>query len=75
MLLFRSEEHLDRWLLEQNLARGETLTVGQQWELARIWHSNRMDADWRRRTPQEAQEVFTQVGLTSEFWKLTAATG
>jgi hypothetical protein len=70
MLLFRSEEHLERWLSEQSLGRGETLTVEQQWDLARIWHSNRMDPDWRRRTPREAQEVFTQVGLTSDFWKL-----
>lgn len=75
MLLFRSEEHLERWRLERGLPRGETLTLDQQWELARAWYSNRMDRDWRRRTPQEAEKVLGGLGLTGDFWKLTAPTG
>ena len=74
MLLFRSEEHLERWRLERDLGRGETLTLEQQWELARNWYSNRMDPDWRRRTPEEAEKVFATLGLTKDFWKLTAHT-
>jgi hypothetical protein len=70
MLLFRSEEHIDRWLAARNLERGATLTVTQQWELARVWYGNRMDADWRRRTPAEAQAVFESLGLTGPFWAL-----
>jgi hypothetical protein len=75
MHLFRSEEHLERWRMERGFPRGGTLTVEQQWELARAWYSNRMDRNWRRRTPEEAEEVFRELGLTSDFWKLTAPTG
>jgi hypothetical protein len=50
---------------------GVTLSVEQQWALARVWYSNRMEPDWRRRTPEEAERVFEDLGLTGEFWRLT----
>lgn len=71
MLLFRSEEHIDAWYGPRGLERGASLSLEQQWELARIWYADRMAADWRRRTPEEAQAVFESVGLTGEFWRLT----
>jgi hypothetical protein len=81
MLLFRSEEHRDAWLSARGLKHGATLSVKQQWDLARIWYGdrhgagsvgphNRMSPDWRRRTPDEAQAVFDSLGLTGPFWKL-----
>jgi hypothetical protein len=71
MLLFRSEEHLQRWRAERDLPYGVTFSLEQQWKLARIWYSDRADPDWRRRTPEEAEAVFQDVGLTGSFWKLT----
>lgn len=71
MLIFRSEEHIERWCSERSLSRGATLTIEQQWILARTWYSNRLDEDWRRRTPEEAEQVFAGLGLTTDFWKLT----
>jgi hypothetical protein len=57
-------------LSARGLRHGATLTVEQQWDLARNWYSNRMSPDWRRRTADEAQAVFESVGLTGPFWKL-----
>ena len=71
MLLFRSEEHIEAWYRRQDIARGATLSLDQQWELARIWYADRMSADWRRRSPEEAEAVFAGLGLTGEFWRLT----
>jgi len=70
MLLFRSEEHLENWLDERDMGRGGTMTLGQQWLLASEWYSNRLDPDWRRKTPDEAHEIFERVGLTGPFWQL-----
>jgi hypothetical protein len=72
MLLFRSEEHIDTWYRRRGVVTGATLTLNQQWELARIWYANRMAPDWRRRTPEEAAAVFASLGLTGEFWRLTS---
>ena len=78
MLLFRSEEpggtdHIDAWSAQRERPRGETMSVGQAWELARAWYGHRLDADWRRRTADEAHEVFAGLGLTGPFWRLTPA--
>ena len=71
MLLFRSEEHLDRWLSERDIARGATMTLEQQWKLSNEWYSNRLDPAWRRRSPEEAQVLFAGCSLTGPFWQLT----
>jgi hypothetical protein len=71
MLLFRSEEHMKRWYQRKALPLGAILTLEQQWELARVWYSDRMSAEWRRQTPEEAEYAFTSLGLTGDFWRLT----
>ncbi len=71
MLLFRSEEHIETWRSERDLPRGATMTLEQQWELARRWYTDRNDPSWKRRSPEEAERIFAECGLTGDFWKLT----
>lgn len=71
MLLFRSEEHLDRWLEDPSRPRGERLTLEQQWDLARSWFAGRHRPEWKKRSADEAESVFRGAGLTSDFWRLT----
>ncbi len=70
-MLFRSEEHVARWLAERGLECGATMTVEQQWRLAQAWYSNRLSPSYRRKTPQEAEAVFAEVGLSGPFWRVT----
>ncbi len=70
MLLFRSEEHLDRWLADGARPRGETMSLEQQWHLAREWFRGRHRPEWRKRTAAEAAEVLRSAGLTGDFWRL-----
>ena len=69
MLLFRSEEEIDAWCRTQGEPRGETLTFAQVWNLSKAWYGNRMNPDYRGRTPTEAERLFEQLGLDSPFWK------
>ena len=71
MLLFRSEEHVQRWCRSQDRPAGQTMTLQQQWRLAQLWHTDRRQAAWRRHTPREAQDIFDSVDLTGDFWRLT----
>jgi hypothetical protein len=73
MLLFRDEEHVDRWSGMRAQPRGGLLTPEQLWELARVWYENRLAPEWRRRTADEAQAVFEDIGLTGPFWNLLAS--
>jgi hypothetical protein len=71
MLLFRSEEHVDRWCKAWSLPRGAVLTPELTWRLAQAWHSaDRRDPAWRRRTLEETEEAFRGLGLVGTFWQL-----
>ena len=68
MSLFRSEEHLDRW----TGPRGAVLSLHTAWKLAQAWFgADRRLPEWRRRTPDEIRELFTSLGLTGDFWRLS----
>jgi hypothetical protein len=71
MLLFRSEQHVDRWCAQWKRPRGGTLSLAQGWKLAQLWYHDRLGPRWRPKTAREAESVFQQVGLVGEFWKLT----
>jgi hypothetical protein len=71
MLLFRSEEHIDRWCETWRLPRGAVLSLETGWRLARAWYGpDRREPAWRRRTVDEIEPIFAQLGLTSPFWSL-----
>lgn len=71
MLLFRSEEHVDRWCKAWGLERGAILSPELTWRLAQAWHSaDRREPAWRRRTVEETEGVFRRLGLADNFWSL-----
>lgn len=70
MLLFRSEEHVDRWCQKWSQSRGEILSLEQQWKLAQAWYEDRMMLEWRRKTSEEIKGLWLELGLTSPFWQL-----
>jgi hypothetical protein len=71
MLLFRSEEHVERWCAAWRQPVGALLTLEQTWRLARAWYSpDRREPSWRRFTLDETEALLGQLGLTDPFWSL-----
>jgi len=70
MLIFRSEEHVDRWCAARELSRGAVLSAALAWVLAREWYGDRLHPHWRRHTVDETEALFTRLGLTDPFWSL-----
>ena len=68
MNLFRSEEHVERWL--GGRAPGATIPVATLSDLAHAWWSDRLAPDWRPHTRDENQAILDRLGLTGEFWRL-----
>jgi hypothetical protein len=71
MLLFRSEQHVQRWCAQWNRERGGTLSLSQGWKLAKAWYGDRLNPNWRPKTSEEAQRAFGEIGLKGSFWKLS----
>jgi hypothetical protein len=70
MLIFRSEEHIDRWSAARDLQRGAVLMPEAAWELAREWYKDKVDPRWRRHTVDETESLFNRIGLHGDFWRL-----
>ena len=68
MLLFQSEEWIEKWCQHNNLARGEVLTLHQVWELSKLWYHNRLSLEYHGRSMEQVRDIFKQAVLTSSFW-------
>jgi hypothetical protein len=68
MLLFRSEETVDRWCGQRRISRRPLVTLEQLWQLALIWYSSRLTEESRRPAAEEMVAVFASIGLTGAFW-------
>jgi len=73
MLLFRSEETVDRWCEFHQLPRRPLINLEQLWQLAVTWYGNRLTVESRRPAPEEMVSIFAAIGLTGPFWDPTAA--
>jgi hypothetical protein len=68
MNVFRSEEHITRWLAGRT--PGATTTVAKLSELAHAWWDDRVSPDWVPHTRQQNTAILERLGLTDEFWTL-----
>jgi len=68
MNLFRSEEHIARWLAGRDA--GATITVTTLCDLAHAWWQDRLAPDWQPHTREQNQAILDGLGLTGEFWRL-----
>jgi aryl-alcohol dehydrogenase-like predicted oxidoreductase len=68
MNLFRSEEHIERWLAGRG--PGATITATKLGELAKAWWGDRVSPDWVPHTREQNQAVLDRLGLTGPFWRL-----
>ena len=68
MNLFRSEEHIARWLGPRD--PGATISVTKLAEASEAWFGDRLAPDWRPRTRDESQAILDGIGLSDAFWQL-----
>jgi len=71
MLLFRSEDDVEKWCDHRRISRGAIFDLVRLWRLACAWYDDRLDANWRRRTILERQAILESVGFGGPFWRLT----
>jgi hypothetical protein len=46
------------------------MTIQKCWELAQKWYTGRLEYDWQRPDQERTQQLFNQLGLEGEFWRL-----
>ncbi len=68
MNLFRSEEHVDRWLGDRRA--GTTISVTALSGLAHAWWDDRLSPQWLPHAREHNQAILRQLGLVGPFWAL-----
>jgi hypothetical protein len=68
MLVFRSEDHVARWLAGR--PAGASIPVSKLAELAEAWWWDRLDPDWQPHSREQNQAILDRVGLIGDFWRL-----
>jgi hypothetical protein len=68
MNLFRSEEHIQKWLGERQ--PGATISIGKLSELAHAWWNDRLPPAWRPHMRDQNQAILDELGLGGDFWRL-----
>jgi hypothetical protein len=69
MNLFRSEEHVMRWLGVRS--PGATISISALSTLAHRWWSDRLAPEWKPHNKHDNQAVLREIGLVDEFWRLS----
>ena len=68
MALFRSEEHITRWL--DGRPAGATTSLSTLSALAHAWWGDRLSPDWTPRSRDEGQAILDGLDLTDPHWTL-----
>lgn len=68
MNLFRSDEHIERWLAGRK--PGATIPVTTLARLAEAWWSDRLPPRWQPHTREQNQAILDGLGLVGEAWRL-----
>lgn len=69
MNLFRSDEHIERWLGRRS--PGKTIPIAKLSQLGHAWYGDRLSPRWRPHTPDQNQALLEGLGLTGDFWQLS----
>ena len=70
VLPFRSPVEVQDWCERHQITMGESVPLQDVADLALHWYGTHASRRWRKWSVPEAQEIFSRVGLTSEFWQL-----
>jgi len=75
VLPFHSPQNVSEWCKRYSLPMGEVVPLQTASDLAQAWYGSHASPHWRKWTVQQAQEIFSRVGLVSDFWRLEIRQG
>jgi hypothetical protein len=70
ILFFSAESKIDAWCQRHGQPKGAVLTIETGIRLAEHWFGDYASSQWRRKTPEQAQSIFSDLGLAPPFWNL-----
>lgn len=75
LVAFHRPDDAAPWVERHGFTLGQVLPIAQIGDLAHRWYGRHADRHWSKWTISQAQAIFTEVGLTGQFWELPEAGG
>ncbi|HEX4066023.1 MAG TPA: organomercurial lyase [Acidobacteriaceae bacterium] len=75
VLPFRATDQIQPWCDRHGIPYGEAVPLNQVAQLATLWYGSHASPDWHKWTISEAQKIFHDAGLRSEFWDVGGKPG
>jgi Alkylmercury lyase len=73
ILFFSSEARVSAWCARHGQPKGSVLHIGTGMKLADRWFGEYASVEWRRKTAQDGEMIFRELGLDHTFWKMPAS--
>jgi hypothetical protein len=70
ILFFSSHSKIDEWRRRHGHPQGSILDFATARQLANRWFGDYASPDWKRKTPEQAASIFSDLGLDPSFWKV-----
>jgi hypothetical protein len=74
MLVFASDAAIGEWCTRHGIAQGDTRSLADVWEFARVWYGRHLDPGWKKWTATEAHEIFSRFHLAGPIWEVPITT-
>ena len=75
MLLFASENDIDKWCKRHGMKKGDIQPINKIWEFSKVWYGNHLNPNWKKWTVDEAREIFERFGLVNRIWEMPKNSG
>ena len=73
ILFFSSAARIDKWCADHGQPKGSVLTMAEIVALADRWFGDYGSPEWQRKTPAQAERIFTDLGLDRTFWTISGS--
>jgi Alkylmercury lyase len=68
ILFFSSEADVDSWCERHGQPKGSIMRIETGIKLASLWFGDYASPKWRRKSADQAKEIFDELRLNSSFW-------
>lgn len=75
MLIFSNEAQVDKWSKQYNIPKGDVQPIEKIWQFSKKWYGGHLKKDWKKRTIEEAKQLFAEFSFENEIWNLDDKTG
>ena len=73
ILFFTSQANIGAWCERHGHPQGGILDIDTGIRLAERWFGDYASPEWRRKTPEQAAAIFSELALDPSFWNMPAS--